>query len=77
MPVAVGSDTGICEPLHRQAQSLAAQLAGVQAELAAIDWSDPFVARHEAAALSAQARHLQQQLNAIEAQQLANGCAPG
>jgi hypothetical protein len=77
IPVVVGSDAGICEPLHQQAQSLAAQLADVQAELAAIDWSDPFVARREAAPLSAQARHLQQQLSAIEAQQVANGCAPG
>ncbi|RSM34834.1 hypothetical protein DMA12_46630 [Amycolatopsis balhimycina DSM 5908] len=77
IPVAVGSTADTCEQLHDNHGFLATQLAEVRAEIAAIDWSDPVIARHEAAALNGRAKALLGQLERIEAQQAANGCAPG
>jgi hypothetical protein len=77
LPVAVGTTGGVCDALHAQHLELATALADVRAEIATIDWSDPFLARREAAILARRARALQQQLRELEAQQTANGCAPG
>ncbi|GAA0984093.1 hypothetical protein GCM10009555_057190 [Acrocarpospora macrocephala] len=75
--IAVGSTDGACEQLHQRHQHLNAQLAEVTAEIAGIDWSDPFIARHEAANLSRLTQALRRQISAVEAQQVAQGCAPG
>jgi hypothetical protein len=77
LPVAVGLTGGICDALHAQHLDLATELADVRAEIAAIDWSDPVLARREAAILARRARALQQQLRELEAQQASNDCAPG
>lgn len=76
IPVAVGSVAGVCEQLHEQHGFLATQLSEVRAEIAAVDWSDPVIARHEAAALNGRAKALRRQLEHLEAHQTANGCAP-
>ena len=75
--IAVGATGGLCDALHAQHLELATDLADVRAEIATIDWSDPVLARREAAILARRARALQQQLSELEAQQTANGCAPG
>jgi hypothetical protein len=75
--VAVGATGGVCDALHAQHLELATELADVRAEIATIDWSDPFQARREAVALARRARELQRLLTQLEAQQIANGCAPG
>jgi uncharacterized protein involved in exopolysaccharide biosynthesis len=75
--VLVGPDTATCNALHAQHVTLAASLADVRAEIAAIDWSDPVTARHESATLNNQAKALQAQISALEAQQTAAGCTPG
>lgn len=77
LPIAVGSQDGVCEQLHQRYADLASQLADVSAEIAAIDWSDPVLARREAAALNRRAQALRRQLDLVEQQQLASGCAPG
>jgi hypothetical protein len=77
MQIAIGSDVGVCDALHQQAQSLAEQLQDIQAQIDAIDLSDPFTARHEVAELAGQAANIREQLTAVETQQQANGCAPG
>jgi hypothetical protein len=76
LQVAVGGTDGVCAALHDQHVAAGKELQEVQAELAAIDWSDPVIARHEAAALSARARALQAHIADIERQQVANRCAP-
>ncbi|MEU7691688.1 NBR1-Ig-like domain-containing protein [Microbispora hainanensis] len=75
--IVVGSTGSACEQLHQRHQHLDEQLAQVKAEIAAVDWSDPFIARHEAAGLSRVAQSLRQQISDVEAQQIAQGCAPG
>jgi hypothetical protein len=75
--VAVGAAGGACEPLHARHLELATELADVRAEIATIDWSDPFVARKEAAALGRRATELQRLLAQLETEQAASGCAPG
>jgi hypothetical protein len=75
--VAVGATGDVCQPLHAQHLELAAELADVRAEIATLDWSDPFQTRREAAILNRRARELQRLLTQLEAQQAANGCAPG
>lgn len=69
--------TPVCEQLSQQWQDLKAQLDDVQQEIAAIDWSDPIPARAEGARLRLRANALAHQLSNLEAQQMANGCAPG
>jgi hypothetical protein len=77
LPIGVGSSSPLCDQLHQQHDGLKQQLDEVQADLAAIDWSDPVTARHEAAALGRQAVGLQRRLSTLEAQQVSNGCPPG
>jgi hypothetical protein len=77
LQVAVGGTGGVCDALHERHLSLATDLADVRAELATVDWSDPFVARREAAILARRAQELQRLLTQLESQQAANGCAPG
>jgi len=76
LTISVGSDSPLCQQLHAQDVSLASQLNDVRDELASLDRNDPST-RAAAARLAAQASALQQQISALEAQQLANGCAPG
>ncbi len=61
-PIAIGSQNGVCPQLHEHHVDLAARLSDVRAELATIDWSDPVLARHEAAALARHAHILGEQL---------------
>jgi hypothetical protein len=75
--IAVGGTGGVCDALHGQHAALGAELEEIRAEIAAIDWSDPVTARHEAAALAARARAVQAHIRDVERQQVANGCAPG
>ncbi|SEQ79740.1 hypothetical protein [Arthrobacter sp. OV608] len=78
LPVAVGSTQGtVCTQLHRQYTAVRREAAEVQADLDAVDWSDPFTARREAAALARRLRGLRAQLASIENEQVAAGCAPG
>jgi hypothetical protein len=77
VPISVGSDVGLCDQLHQQAQSLAAQLEDVRAQIDTVDRSDLFRARDEVSGLGRLAQTLETQLTAVEAQQQANGCAPG
>jgi hypothetical protein len=77
VPIGVGSSTPLCDQLHQQHDELKRQLDEVNAEIAAIDWSDPITARHEAAALARRASDLQRQLSTLEAQQVSNSCVPG
>lgn len=75
--VGVGSDSPLCQQFHQQYGALEAQYREIEAAIAAIDWSDPVAARQEAAILSRQLQAVQQQISALETQQVANGCAPG
>ena len=77
IPVAVGANTPLCQQLHTQYVALEAQFRQIEAEIAAINWSDPIAARAEAAFLSRRAQAVQTQISGLEAQQTANGCAPG
>lgn len=77
IPIAVGADTPLCRQLHEQYLTLQAQYNDIETEIADIDWSDPQVARIEAAALSRQAQAIQLQIATLENQQSANGCPPG
>jgi hypothetical protein len=77
LQIAIGSDVGVCDALHQQAQSLAEQLQDIQAQIDTIDLSDPVTARHEVAELAGQATNIREQLTAVETQQQANGCSPG
>ena len=72
--IAVGGAGDMCDALRDQHLALATELADVRAEIAAIDWSDPFAARTGTASLARQARELQRQLTQLEADQVANGC---
>ncbi len=78
MRIAVGaSGGGVCDGLHQQHVQLAQQLAQAQDELAAVDWTDPVIARREAARIAVRVHSLQTQISSLEAQQTASGCAPG
>ena len=75
--VEVGATAGeTCTALAAQRAGLEQQLADVRAEIAGLDWADPFTTRREAAALNRQAQALARQIRQVEAQQLAAGCAP-
>jgi hypothetical protein len=75
--VAVGSITGACVPGQAQLRTLLAQLADVEAQIAGIDWSDPVIAKREAGILAARLSALSGQVNRLEQQLIAAGCAPG
>jgi hypothetical protein len=78
LPVAVGSTQGpVCSRLHEQHEAVSREAAEVQADLNAVDWSDPFMARREAAMLARRLRELNRQLMKIETEQVDAGCAPG
>ena len=76
VPVGVVT-TPVCQQLAQLWRDLKAQLDAVQEEIAAIDWSDPILARVEGAQLRRRANGLSHQLSNLEAQQVANGCEPG
>lgn len=78
LPVAIGSTQGpVCSTLREQHGAVSREAADVQADLNAVDWSDPFTARREAAVLARRLRELRAQLVRIETAQIAAGCAPG
>jgi hypothetical protein len=74
--ISVGSDLGICVGLHQHAQSFAAQIRNLRAERDSLDPTDP-ATKSERGRLAREIQSSEKELQAVEAQQRANGCTPG